>query len=128
MKLAIIVITLSVLYSCSNSETQADQDDTVIIKKDTNKVDSTTTESNISDADVYTYEAIFSMENGWGYNILNQGELYISQPHIPAVSGNKGFDTEEKANTTAAFIVIKLNKGIFPPTISPEELDSLGVL
>jgi hypothetical protein len=64
----------------------------------------------------------------WGYQILNNGNLYINQPHIPSIQGNNGFETEEKSITTANYIIYKLNNGLFPPTISKEELDSLGVL
>lgn len=78
--------------------------------------------------DVYSMKTTFEPKHGWGYQILNNGELYINQPHIPAVSGNKGFDSEAKAATTAEYIIFKLNNGLFPPTVSPEELDSLGVM
>ncbi len=79
-------------------------------------------------SDVYSVKTQFTPEHGWGYQILNNGDLYINQPHIPAVAGNKGFDSEAKATTTANFILYKLNNGLFPPTVSQEELDSLGVL
>jgi len=78
--------------------------------------------------DVYSVRTTFEPENGWGYQILNNGELYINQPHIPAVAGNKGFDSENKATITADYIIYKMNNGLFPPTVSPEELDSLGVM
>ena len=76
----------------------------------------------------FSLEATFSPEFGWGYQILNNGQLYINQPHIPSVQGNKGFDSKDKAIKTAEYIISKLEKNIFPPTVSPEELDSLGVL
>lgn len=78
--------------------------------------------------DDYSAKAIFSPDHGWGYQILNHDELYINQPHIPAIPGNNGFDSEDKALTTAQFVIYKLNNGIVPPTVSPEELDSLGVM
>ena len=81
---------------------------------------------NISDN--FTVKTIFSPDIGWGYQILNNDKLYINQPHIPAVAGIKGFSDESKAKITADFMIYKLNNGIFPPTISVEELDSLGVL
>lgn len=78
--------------------------------------------------DSYSVKTTFSPEHGWGYQILNNGTLYINQPHMPSVPGNDGFDSEDKAKTTADFIIYKLDNGIFPPTVSPEELDSLGVM
>lgn len=65
---------------------------------------------------------------GWGYNILIDGRLYIHQPNIPAVMGNAGFSSEEKASKAGSFIVYKIRNNILPPSVTPEELDSLGVL
>jgi hypothetical protein len=67
-------------------------------------------------------------ENDWGYKIMNGEALFINQPHIPAVQGNLGFSTEEKALITGNYMVYKLDAGIVPPTVSLKELDSLGVL
>src|SRR6187455_1133814 len=38
-----------------------------------------------------------SILKGYGYDIYVDNSLKVHQPHIPAVSGNKGFSTEEKA-------------------------------
>ena len=65
---------------------------------------------------------------GWGYDISIDGQLYIHQPHIPAIPGNQGFDTEENAKQAAEFVVNKIKQKIMPPTVSPRELDSLGLL
>lgn len=75
----------------------------------------------------YASEIYFTDSLGWGYRILNNGKLFINQPHIPAVSGLKGFDSEEDAQTTANLALDKIKNGIVPPTISMQELDSLGV-
>lgn len=76
----------------------------------------------------YTSETFFTEGQGWGYSILLNGDQYINQPHIPAVSGVKGFESEDKAKTTADFAIYKMKNGIVPPTISRDELDSLDVL
>jgi hypothetical protein len=47
---------------------------------------------------------------------------------MPAVEGILGFSDESKAIKTAELMIYKLKNGVFPPTISIEELDSLGVL
>ena len=65
---------------------------------------------------------------GWGYDILVNGEIHIHQPNIPAVMGNNGFSSEEKARTAGEFVIQKIKNNILPPAVSPEELDSLGVL
>ncbi len=65
---------------------------------------------------------------GFGYDILENDEVRIHQPTIPAIPGNKGFSTNEMAEKAAAFVIYKLDNGVFPPTIKKEELDSLGLL
>ncbi|MEZ4924068.1 MAG: DUF4907 domain-containing protein [Crocinitomicaceae bacterium] len=76
----------------------------------------------------YTAEAIHDVSIGWGYKIYQNGKQYINQPHIPAISGKKGFENKEDALKTANFVINKLENGIVPPTINIIELDSLGVL
>ncbi|MBL0339616.1 MAG: DUF4907 domain-containing protein [Bacteroidetes bacterium] len=65
---------------------------------------------------------------GWGYDVLVDGKIYIHQPNIPAIMGNSGFGSEEKAKKTGDFILNKIKNNIIPPSVTPEELDSLGVL
>jgi hypothetical protein len=68
-------------------------------------------------------------ENGWGYSIFaSDSVLLIKQDIIPGIQGTKGFKSELTASKTAEFVVYKIKKGIFPPAVTPEELDSLGVL
>lgn len=65
---------------------------------------------------------------GYGYDILMGGKIYIHQPHIPAVAGNQGFRDAEAAMKAGTFIVTKIRKNIMPPSVTKNELDSLGVL
>lgn len=65
---------------------------------------------------------------GWGYDIMVDGKIYIHQPNIPAIMGNNGFSSEDKAQEAGEFIIQKLRNNIIPPSVTPEELDSLGVL
>lgn len=65
---------------------------------------------------------------GWGYDIMIDGKIYIHQPNVPAVMGNNGFSSEELARTAGEYIVSKIMKNILPPSVTPEELDSLGLL
>ena len=69
-----------------------------------------------------------SILKGYGYDIYVDNGLKVHQPHIPAVSGNKGFATEEKAKRAGEFVGNKFRNNIMPPSVSPKELDSLGVL
>jgi len=65
---------------------------------------------------------------GWGYDIMIDGKIYIHQPNIPAIMGNNGFSSEEQARAAGEFIVSKIMKNILPPSVTAEELDSLGLL
>lgn len=65
---------------------------------------------------------------GWGYDILINGIVHIHQPNIPAVMGNNGFSSEEKALIAGEYVIRKIKNNILPPAVTPEELDSLGVL
>jgi hypothetical protein len=65
---------------------------------------------------------------GWGYNILVDGKIYIHQPTVPAVMGNNGFSSEEKAQKAAGLVISKIRNNVIPPSVTPEELDSLEVL
>ena len=56
------------------------------------------------------------------------GKIYIHQPNIPAIMGNNGFSSEEQARAAGEFIVSKIMKNILPPSVTAEELDSLGLL
>jgi hypothetical protein len=76
----------------------------------------------------YQVKTLFSEEQGWGYQILKNGKPLINQPNIPAVQGNKGFSTKEKAEKTGQFVISKIYKGQFPPMVTTQELDSLNVI
>ncbi len=65
---------------------------------------------------------------GYGYNILMYDAIYVHQPHIPAINGNRGFKTKEQARKAAEFVVYKIRNNIMPPSMSPKELDSLGTI
>ena len=86
-----------------------------------------TEETHVSTNSDYSYKVVEG-ENGWGYQIFSGSTMQINQMHVPSVPGVKGFETQEKAETTAQYILNEVEKGNFPPTVSPEVLDSLGVL
>ncbi len=66
-------------------------------------------------------------ETGWGYDLYVDGKRTIHQPLIPAVPGTDAFATEEDARKTGEFAMGKMKlTGAFP-TLTIEELDSLGI-
>jgi hypothetical protein len=81
------------------------------------------------DVDVQiSIEVITAPESTFGYNVLKNGKIYIHQPHIPSISGVKGFSTKEKASRAGELMKYKIQNGIIPPTISSQELDSLELI
>ena len=123
MKLFAVSIAIILFMSCTNSG-GAKKDNTVIQQPATNKEVSSDTKVKL-EVKIYQND---STPKGWGYDIYADDALYIHQPHIPAVPGNKGFQSAQKAETAGNFAVYKIRNNIMPPTISVKELDSLGVL
>jgi hypothetical protein len=64
----------------------------------------------------------------FGYDILVNDRPFIHQPHIPGLSGKKGFATKEKAQKTAEFVVKKIRNNNVPPTVTKDDLNKMGVL
>lgn len=80
------------------------------------------------DLNAWSMKVIRVDENGWGYQLFQGATLKINQRNIPAVSGLHYFSSERKAALAANFALQKIEEGAFPPTVSPEELDSLGAI
>lgn len=76
-------------------------------------------------------QIIDGKEGTFGYAIqvtLNGKTQKIRQPHKPGLPGVRGFDTKEQAQKVADFVVKKIKTKGFPPTVTPEELATLGVV
>lgn len=71
---------------------------------------------------------IIENDHGYGYQIFQDDQMMINQPHIPAIAGIKGFETHEKAKIAAEYVKAEIDKGIFPPTVSEEILRDIGAL
>lgn len=72
--------------------------------------------------------SVFETDGGFGYDIFIDGAEYVHQPTIPAVGGNKAFSTKDDAQSVADLAISKIKDGIIPPTITTDELQSLGVV
>ena len=69
-----------------------------------------------------------SEHTGFGFEILQGTSPLIIQPHIPAIQGIKGFETEEQPAIIGNYMIYKINNGIMPPSISVKDLDSLKIV
>ncbi len=69
----------------------------------------------------------FQENKNWAYRIYQDTTLVIEQRSVPGIAGNNGFKNDTQALKTGELVRSKLEKGIFPPTISKHELDSLGI-
>ena len=115
-KLSIILLVSFFFIKCENNDEKE-------ILKETNATPLTEQQNPIFSTQVFNIK-----NKQFGYDILMNGQPYIHQPHIPAISGNNGFTSKNKAQIAGDFIIKKLNNNIMPPTITLKELDSLGVL
>jgi hypothetical protein len=118
MKKTCLILSLLVLFSCGNSEPKESLDQFKKREIYSEKVQEPS----------YTMEVSENAEIGWGYQLFKEGKLMIDQKHIPAIQGEQGFSSKEKAEITGSYILRKIKNGEFPPTVSVQELDSLGVL
>ena len=75
-----------------------------------------------------TTKIIPSANNTFGYDILLYGKPLVHQPNIPGLPGNEGFTTQERAQKVADFVVKKIRNNEMPPTVSMEDLNTMGVL
>lgn len=111
-----VIFVLLVVVACSQTPTKSSEEES---NGDTNTTLAT------EKYEVITTE---NQDQSFGYQILKDGKLMIDQKNIPAVQGNRGFSSKSDAEKVANFAIDKIKKGAFPPTISVEELDSLGVI
>lgn len=66
--------------------------------------------------------------NTHGYDIYADGTMIIHQTSIPGMPGNDGFKTKIDAQNCAKYVITKVQKGEFPPTVTVEELKKIRVL
>lgn len=120
----ISIFSVLLIVSCNISENKNQKvvkQDSIIIQNDI------LSSYHNSDTEVRIFENK-RPQIGFGYDIFLNGVQYIHQPNIPAVIGNNGFNTKEKAQKAGEFVAYKIRMNIIPPSITLRELDSLGVL
>lgn len=138
----ILITTLLFAYACNNEKNNKSESenarkdsygenerDKMEMKADTSKPKENPYKNAQIDIKVFKNDTIKNSGiSGFGYDIYMYKAMYVHQPSIPAINGNRGFETEEYARKTAELVVYKIKNNIMPPALSPQELDSLGVL
>jgi hypothetical protein len=101
---------------------------TSISKKDISAAQEANQRDNLyTNAEIAT-RIIPSVNNTFGYNILLYGRPFVHQPNIPGLPGNEGFITRERAQAVADLVVKKIRNNEMPPTVTMEDLNTMGVL
>lgn len=119
MKLFYFCFSISLIYSCEvKNEISLDK---------TSITDDSHQSENVENVN-YSVITFQNDNKDWGYKILKNNKAVINQPNIPAIQGNKGFSSEDKAKKTGELVLQKIIKGEFPPIVSLEDLDSLEIL
>jgi len=80
-----------------------------------------------TEAKIFLHAEAVQTPYGWGYNVLTNQKVYIKQEYIPGIPGKKGFKSAEDALLVGNLVVKKITANQ-QPTITEEDLDSLGVL
>ncbi|GAB4403781.1 MAG: hypothetical protein OHK0039_03370 [Bacteroidia bacterium] len=101
------MMTLLVLLSCKGGSTGSVQ-------------------APVADSLAYSIRLIEGTEGGYGYEIVQAARPLLRQPFVPTLPGRMGFADSAQARRCAALVVAKLEAGVFPPTLSAEEVQ--GVL
>lgn len=128
-----IVIALAAilfLFGCSpNNKNIEDENENAGMKSDTSKPKENPYANAEVEIKIFKNDTLTdSLLQGYGYDIYIFKSRYVHQPHIPAINGNRGFDTKADARKTAEFIVYKIRNNIMPPSVTVQELDSLDIL
>ena len=110
----LLLVLVLFVGACSNSNTERHEKDEKI-------------RINLYDGDTLRTE-VFQIDTGWGYRIYKNNRVFIEQNQIPAVAGFYLFTSAEKAQIAADFVADKMTKQQGLPSVTIEELDSIGVL
>lgn len=77
--------------------------------------------------ETYTSVLKIAEDKTTGYQIYKDNKLIIEQLTVPGSDGSKGFVNQQEAQEVADLVIEKLSKGMFPPTVTQNELDSLHI-
>jgi len=68
----------------------------------------------------------FEVSNGWGYDVLRDGQPFFHQENIPGVRGHRVFRTKEDALAVGGLLCDKIKTGQLP-SITEQEMRNLHV-
>ena len=74
-----------------------------------------------------SYVVLGNKQTGYSYQIFISEKLLIDQTEIPAVGGLQKFRSIEQAEKVAKLVITKFNRNSEPPSVTINELDSLGI-
>jgi hypothetical protein len=124
-----LLLFLSVGISVIVISCNSDQKNPVSEQQDTSSVGLNPYDSVDLKVEAFKVDSVeHNGQSGWGYDIMVNGKIHIHQPNIPSVMGNTGFSSIDKALRAGEFVIYKMKHNMLPPSVTPEELDSLGVL
>jgi hypothetical protein len=141
MKLHLLLIPALILLACSCSNPAKDEKkdvpnnalhdpDMQVMQGDTGKPKENPYKNAKIECKVFNNDSLKQDPNphGFGYDIYLFDALYIHQPNIPAINGNRGYHTREQAMKAGGLVMYKIRNNIMPPAVTIQELDSIGVL
>lgn len=123
------IFFLFLIVSCNSSDNinnNSDNNDTT--KK--NKSKSNPYVNAKLDIKIFSNDTVKSESklSGFGYDIYIYDALYVHQPNVPAINGNRGFKTKDQAQKAGDLVAFKIKMNIMPPSVTISELDSLELL
>jgi hypothetical protein len=74
-----------------------------------------------------THRIIDAPNGTYGYEVFMDGKLFVRQTSLPGRPGVEGCPTRQQAEDLASLVANKIRSGAMPPTVSAEELTSLGL-
>jgi len=66
----------------------------------------------------------FTVEGGWGYQVIVNGKVYIHQPFVPG-NNRAPFPSEKSARKASRLVENKIRTGL-APNLTREELEKAG--
>jgi hypothetical protein len=84
-------------------------------------------QSKRNNSEVFVEVKAIQTKQGWGYDILTDGKIYIHQEFIPAIQGKHSFRTEADALKVGRKVISKMALKQMP-NITIEELREMGIL